>query len=105
MTQKIAPEHWRRFLKGTLPRPDGEDFFLFQIKFDSTDPFWDPGFNIVGDWKGCCRVVNAKLLAEPDQDRRTTLVVFQGDNARSQLLYDLREEGRYQQERQSIPNN
>jgi hypothetical protein len=63
-TEKISPEHWIKFLGGTLPRPAGEDFFLFQVQLDTpTDPCWDDGFDVVGNWKSCCRTFNSKLMA------------------------------------------
>jgi len=95
--QKIDPEHWCKFLNGTLPRPAGEDFFLFQVRFPGSPDPWDDGFDVVGNWKSCCAIFRRHMALEPNQDRMARLEIFQGDVARSQLLYDLREEARYQQ--------
>jgi hypothetical protein len=106
MTQKVTPEHWRRFLAGKLPRPQGEDFFLFQVHFDTpADPCWDDGFDIVGTWKNCCAIFNVNLLAQADHNRHVRLTVYQGEEARRQMLHDLAEERRYQQQRRTQPNN
>jgi hypothetical protein len=106
MTQKIAPEHWRGFLSGALPRPPGEDFFLFKISFDTpTDPCWDDGFDVIGNWKSSCRLLHAKLLAEADQDRYARIAVYQGEEARRQIMHDLAEERRYQEQRAAQQNN
>ena len=99
MAQKINPEHWCLVLNGTLPRPTGENFFLFQVRLDTpTDVLWDDGFDVIGNWKSCCRTFNAKLLLETNRDRHVRLAVYQGDEARRQITRDLVEERRYRRE-------
>jgi len=104
--QKINTQHWRRLLSGSLPRPAGEDFFLFAVRFPgSPDPCWDDGFDVVGNWKSSCAIFRRHMVLQPDQNRMTRLEIFQGDAARAQLAYNLAEERRYQQQRKAQPNN
>jgi len=104
--QKINTQHWHRLLSGSLPRPAGEDFFLFAVRFPgSPDPCWDDGFDVVGNWKSSCAIFRRHMVLQPDQNRMTRLEIFQGDAARAQLAYNLAEERRYQQQRKAQPNN
>jgi hypothetical protein len=88
-TKKISPERWIKYLDGTLPRPVGEDFFLFQVHFDTpSNPCQDDGFDVIGNWKSCCRTLNMKLLTEADRNRNLQLSIYQGDDAQARIAHN-----------------
>jgi hypothetical protein len=88
-----------------IDQPPGEDFFLASVVItDSTDPCWNGGYIVIGNWQTVSRGVSLFLDFDP-RARESKVQIFQGENARERFLHDVQEEARYQQQKRSQPNN
>ena len=89
-----------------IQRPPGEDFFVFTVITDDPDlPTHDLGYSIMGSWEASTRSLVSMMDSMAMIIRPNQVAMRQGDKAREYLKLSMREEIKYQNERNSVPNN
>jgi len=90
-----------------VDQPPGENFFVASIEIHSDlDPCWNSGLNLIGPtWQTLRPLLIQFMTSSHLANRHCTIRIYQGENARTLLQAGIHEELRYQQERQSQPNN
>ena len=98
---------FQNVLDAAFPQqPPGEDFFVFTVLTDDPDiPTHDRGYSIMGRWETATKSLVSMMDSMAMVIRPNQIAMRQGDKAREYLKLSMREEIKYQNERNSVPNN
>src|SRR5262245_30925424 len=88
-----------------ISQPPEENFFLATVIIrDPSNPCWDDGFSVVGPWDVVSRAIS-KFLVDDPRARKSSVAIFQGEDARAAWIEGTVEEARYQEQKRAQPNN
>lgn len=90
-----------------VDQPPGENFFVASIEIHSDDdPCWNSGFNLIGPtWQTFRPLLIQFMTSSHLANRHCTIRIYQGDNARTLLLSNFRQELRFQEQKRTQPQN
>lgn len=87
-------------------KPPGEDFFVFTVLADDPESLTnDIGYSIMGGWEAATKSLVSMMDSMVMAIKPNQIAMRQGDKAREYLKLSMREEIKYQNERNSMPNN
>jgi len=97
----------------TKKRPEGEDFYLILLCFDTpSDPCWFYSECFIGTWKGSAQALDRFLLDpfsdDPDAPLgrcKVRIRIYQGDDAREMIQVTKHWNAQHQKQKEAQRNN